>query len=120
MVRAPALGLGGQSVVGVGGGAGAGGTGWTSQEQESVWKRQAPSDGVGAGVRGGGTGGGPSSSILPSPDAPTWASAESLAAMSQASAVSPTLCSLLLLALSPGLAGALNPNDPNTCTFWER
>lgn len=26
----------------------------------------------------------------------------------------------LLLALGLGLAGALNPNDPNTCSFWER
>ncbi|XP_011364797.1 platelet endothelial aggregation receptor 1 [Pteropus vampyrus] len=39
--------------------------------------------------------------------------------MPQASAVSAPLCSLLLLALSPGLAGTLSPNDPNTCTFWE-
>ena len=39
--------------------------------------------------------------------------------MSQASAMSPPLCSLLL-ALGLGLAGTLNPNDPNTCSFWER
>ncbi|KAK1329203.1 hypothetical protein QTO34_011383 [Cnephaeus nilssonii] len=38
--------------------------------------------------------------------------------MSQASAMSPPLRSLLL-ALGLGLAGTLNPNDPNTCSFWE-
>lgn len=38
----------------------------------------------------------------------------------QASAMSPPLRSLLLLALALGLAGTLNPKDPNTCSFWER
>lgn len=30
------------------------------------------------------------------------------------------LCPLLLLALGLRLAGTLNSNDPNVCTFWER
>lgn len=41
-------------------------------------------------------------------------------ALSQASAMSPPLRALFLLALGLGLAGTLNPKDPNTCSFWER
>lgn len=37
-----------------------------------------------------------------------------------ASTMLPPLCSLLFLALGLRLAGALNPSDPNTCSFWER
>ncbi|EPY88676.1 hypothetical protein CB1_000161006 [Camelus ferus] len=33
--------------------------------------------------------------------------------------MSPRLCSLLFLALGLGLAGTLNPKDPNTCSVWE-
>ncbi|XP_066894810.1 platelet endothelial aggregation receptor 1 isoform X7 [Kogia breviceps] len=40
-------------------------------------------------------------------------------ALSQASAMSPPLRALFLLALGLGLAGTLNPKDPNTCSFWE-
>lgn len=41
-------------------------------------------------------------------------------ALSQASAMSSPLRALFLLALGLGLAGTLNPKDPNTCSFWER
>lgn len=34
--------------------------------------------------------------------------------------MSSPLPSLLLLALNLRLAGALDANDPNTCSFWER
>ncbi|XP_073662087.1 platelet endothelial aggregation receptor 1 isoform X7 [Tursiops truncatus] len=40
-------------------------------------------------------------------------------ALSQASAMSSPLRALFLLALGLGLAGTLNPKDPNTCSFWE-
>lgn len=39
---------------------------------------------------------------------------------SPALAMLPPLCPLQLLTLGLGLAGALSPSDPNTCSFWER
>ncbi|KAL0590648.1 Platelet endothelial aggregation receptor 1 [Plecturocebus cupreus] len=51
--------------------------------------------------------------------APCSAPARAVPALGQASAMSPPLRPLLLLALGLGLAGTLNPSDPNTCSFWE-
>lgn len=53
--------------------------------------------------------------------APTTSSSRSsFPAPAQVSAMSSPLPSLLLLALNLRLAGALDANDPNTCSFWER
>ncbi|KAF5920148.1 hypothetical protein HPG69_006419 [Diceros bicornis minor] len=65
------------------------------------------------------------SSVTPAQvSADTWSSRFvaavplSCLALPQASAMSSPLHSLFL-ALGLGLAGTLNPNDPNTCSFWE-
>lgn len=49
----------------------------------------------------------------------TWSSTCSVPGPVTDSAMVSPLRPLLLLSLGLGLVGALNPSDPNTCSFWE-